>query len=205
MIEASLNKRGFFFTPNLELFVQFVFNNFTYVKILLRIMMNKLFLTVFSLIFIISCSKTSDQDYFNQANKLFKEKKYAEAIKGFEKLLTEYPESKLAPKSLVQMAALYESNLIEGNGLAKSFKKAAEIYYQVYEKYPNSEEAPISLFQSGFLYDNEIKNYEKATKIYNLFLEKYPNHKYAQIVKQSLDIMGIDPNDIINKKQSVNN
>lgn len=167
--------------------------------------MKRLLLPVLAIILITACSSMSDQDYFNQADKLLKEKKYSEAIKGFETLISEYPESKIAPKSLVQIAALYESNVIEGMGFVKSFKKAAETYYQVYEKYPESEEAPISLFQSGFLYDNELKNYDQATRIYNLFLEKYPGHKYAQIVQQSLDIMGIDPNDIINKKQSVQN
>ena len=33
-------------------------------------------------------------------------------------------------------------------------------------------------------------------------IEKYPNDKHAIIVKQSLDIMGIDYNDIINKKEA---
>lgn len=205
MIKASLNKRGFFYTLYLELFVHFAFNNFTLDIIILRIQMKNILLFLFVFIFIYGCAKTSDQDYYNQADQLIKEKKYTEAISGFENLIKEYPESKIAPKALVQIAALYESQLIEGYQFMQSYKKAAETYYQVYEQFPKSEEAPVALFQSGFLYDNELKNFDQATKIYKLFLEKYPEHKYAQIVQQSLDIMGMDPNDIINKKQSAKN
>jgi TolA-binding protein len=154
---------------------------------------------------ILACSSKSEQEYFDQANKFLKEKKYKEALESFKTLIHEYPESNLASKSLVSIAELYHSNLIAGSNPVESYKKAAETYFQVYEKYPDSEEAPVALFQSGFLYDNELKNYDEATKKYNLFLEKYPNHKYTPIVKQSLDIMGLNPEDIINKKQSAKN
>ncbi|HQI39810.1 MAG: hypothetical protein B6D44_14155 [Ignavibacteriales bacterium UTCHB2] len=161
--------------------------------------------SLLAIVLITACSKTSDQEYFNKADNLLKEKKYTEAIKGFESLITEYPDSKIAPKSIMQIAALYEQHLIDGVSYNESSNKAAEIYYSVYEKYPESDEAPLSLFQSGFIYDNELRNFDKATRMYNLFLEKYPDHKYANIVQQSLDIMGLDPSDIINKKQSAKN
>lgn len=156
-------------------------------------------------IIIVSCSKISDQEYFDQATKFVKEKNYKDAIKNFELILSEHSDSKLAPKSLVEIARLYESHSIPDINFTESFKLASENYFKVYEKYPDSEEAPISLFQSGFILDNELKNYDEATKRYNLFLQKYPNHKYAAIVQQSLDIMGMDPEDIINKKQSAQN
>jgi len=162
-------------------------------------------LFILIIITVIACSKTSEQEYFDKADSLVKEKKYTEAVKEFENLINEYPDSKIAPKSIMQIAALYEQHLIKGISFKASFSKAAETYYTVFEKYPESEEAPLSLFQSGFLYDNELKDYDKATRTYNLFLEKYPDHKYTQVVQQSLDIMGIDPNDIINKNQPANN
>ncbi|MDT3696843.1 MAG: tetratricopeptide repeat protein [Ignavibacterium sp.] len=165
----------------------------------------KLLSLFFLIIILIACSKTSEQEYFNKADTLLKEKKYTEAIKEFENLINEFPDSKTAPESIMRIASLYEQHLIKGISFKASFIKAAETYYTVYEKYPDSEEAPLSLFQSGFLYDNELKDYDKATRIYNLFLEKYPDHKYSQVVQQSLDIMGIDPNEIINKNQSANN
>ena len=154
---------------------------------------------------IISCSKISDQELFDQGNKLIKEKKISEAIKSFESLISEYPQSKLAPKCILQIASFYEAQLIEGTNRAKSYNKALELYNQVIEKYPDSEEAPIALFQSAFIYDNEFKNYDEATKKYNLLLHKDRNHKYSAIVQQSLDIMGIDLEEIINHQQAASN
>lgn len=167
--------------------------------------MKSIFALVLLGLSMISCSKISDQELFDQGNKLIKEKKISEAIKSFESLISEYPQSKLAPKSILQIASFYEAQLIEGTNRAKSYNKALELYNQVIEKYPDSEEAPIALFQSGFIYDNEFKNYDEATKKYNLFLQKYPDHKYCAIVQQSLDIMGMDPEEIINKKQAASN
>ncbi|MBK7630136.1 MAG: tetratricopeptide repeat protein [Ignavibacteriales bacterium] len=164
--------------------------------------MKKYSLLLIISLLIISCSKTSDQEYLDQSNKLLTENKIPEAVKSLETLLNEYPESNLAPKALVQLAGIYQNQQIEGLTSKKSLEKAEQYYYQVYEKYPNSEEAPLALFQAGILLDDALKNYDEATKIYNLFLEKYPNDKHAVIVKQSLDIMGIDPNDIINKKEA---
>ena len=156
---------------------------------------------IFSLIFF-SCSKTSDQDYLTQSEKLIKEDKASEAVKDLEILLSEYPDSKLAPKALVELAGIYQNQKVKGLSHKESIEKAEQYYYQVYEKYPDSEEAPLALFQAGILLDDALKNYDEATRVYNLFLEKYPNDKHAVIVKQSLDIMGIDPNDIINKNEA---
>ncbi len=157
---------------------------------------------ILSLIFL-SCSKTSDQDYFTQSEKLLKENKIPEAVKSLETLLSEYPDSKLAPKALVELAGIYQSQQVKGLTHKQSIIKAEQYFYQVYEKYPDSEEAPLALFQAGILFDDALKNYDEATRVYNLFLEKYPNDKHAVIVRQSLDIMGIDPNDIINKKEAL--
>lgn len=154
---------------------------------------------------LISCSKTSDQEYLDQGNKFLTENNIPEALKSFETLLSEFPGSKLAPKALVQIASMYQNHQIKDLTARQSFQKAEEYYYKVYEDYPNSEEAPVALFQAGYLLDDALKNYDEATRVYNLFLEKYPNDQHAVIVRQALDIMGIDPNDIINKKQTVKN
>ena len=167
--------------------------------------MKKYFFLVFLPLIIVSCSKTSDQEYMNQANNFIKEKKIIDALKSYENVLSEYPESNLAPKALVGIATIYESRLVDSLSAKDSYEKASSYYYKVYEKYPDSEEAPIALFQAGFLQDDALKNYDEATRIYNLFLSKYPNHKHATVVKQALDIMGIDPLDIINKNEAAKN
>ena len=103
---------------------------------------------------------------------------------------------------MVGLATIYESRLIDSLSSRNSYEQASSYYYKVYEKYPKSEEAPIALFQAGFLQDDALKNYDEATRIYNIFLSEYPNHKHAIVVKQALDIMGIDPLDIISKSEA---
>ncbi len=166
----------------------------------------KNYILVISILFLVfACSGTSDKQYFDQAGNLVKEKKYKDAIAKYEELIKEFPDSKLAVKSLIEIARLYEARNVEGINIQDSYRKASDTYYLVYEKFPESEEAPVALFQSGFILDNELRNFDEATKRYNLFLEKYPNHKYAKIVQQSLDIMGLDPEEIINRKQAGKN
>jgi TolA-binding protein len=74
---------------------------------------------------------------------------------------------------------------------------------QVYEKYPDSEEAPKSLFMSGFILANDLMLYDKATSSYNLFLEKYPSHPLAVSAKEELDNMGLSPEEILKRTETV--
>lgn len=164
--------------------------------------MKKNFLFLFIPLLIISCSKTSDQDYFDQGSKYLKENKINEALKSFETLLAEYPNSKIAPKTLVQIAAMYQNNLIKEVKMLESFNKAQEYFMQVYEKYPDSEEAPNSLFMSGYILANNLMKFDDATARFKLFLEKYPSHQLAFSAKQELDNMGLSPEEILKKTET---
>jgi TolA-binding protein len=167
--------------------------------------MKKYLALVLFTILVIACSKTSDQDYFNQAQTLLKEKKTAEAIKAIETLIKEYPESKIAPKALVQLAGIYQNQMVEKLKPAESFNQAQKYFYQVYEKYPDSEEAPQSLFLSGFILANDLKDFDKATSHYNLFLSKYPSHSLAVSAKEELDNMGLSPEEILKRTETAKN
>lgn len=165
--------------------------------------MKKYLLLVLITMFIISCSKTSDQEYFDQANKFVKENKINDAIKSFESLVSDYPESDIAPKALVQLAQLYQNQLVEKLKSSESFDKAEKYFVQVYEKYPDSEEAPKALFMSGFILANDLKKYDEATARYKLFLEKYPSHPLAVSAKEELDNMGLSPEEILKRTETV--
>lgn len=161
-----------------------------------------LFLVLVPLL-IISCSKTSDQEYFDQAKKLLDENKITEAVTSLESLVSEYPESEIAPQALVQLAQIYQNQLDKNIKPKESFEKAEEYFMQVYEKYPDSEEAPKALFMSGFILANDLQNYDKATTSYNLFLEKYPSHPLAVSAKEELDNMGLTPEEILKRTETV--
>jgi TolA-binding protein len=165
--------------------------------------MKKYLLLVLLPLIVISCSKTSDQEYFDQAKKLLDEKKTTEAVASLEALVNEYPESEIAPAALVQLAQIYQNQMDKTIKPAESFKKAEKYFMQVYEKYPDSEEAPKSLFMSGFILANDLMKFDEATSSYNLFLEKYPSHPLAVSAKEELDNMGLSPEEILKRTETV--
>lgn len=165
--------------------------------------MKKIFALIILSIAIISCSKTSDQDYYDQSEKLIEENKITEAVQSLESLLKEYPETKLAPKALTQLATLYQNQMVPNIIQKKSFNKSLELFKKVYEQFPKSEEAPKALFMSGFILANELMKYDEATTSYNLFLEKYPSHPLAVSAKEELDNMGLTPEEILKRTETV--
>jgi len=164
--------------------------------------MKKYLFIVFIPLLLISCSKTTDQEYFDQANNLLKEKKIDEAIKHFETLITEYPESNIAPKALIQLAGIYQNQMVKGLKTSESFNRAEKYFFEVYEKYPNSKDAPQSLFLSGFILANDLNDFDKATMRYKLFIEKYPSNSLAVSAKEELNNMGLSPEEILKKNET---
>jgi len=81
--------------------------------------------------------------------------------------------------------------------------KSIESFKKIFEKYPQNKYAPVSLFMSGFVQANELQNYDEATKAYNLFLQKYPDHELAKSAKEELDNMGLSPEDILKKAETL--
>lgn len=167
--------------------------------------MYKYFLTVFSILLLISCSKTTDQQYLDQAKNLFKENKVAEAIASYKSLLEEYPESSLAPKALIELANLYQNHADKTLTSEQSFDNAQKYFREVFDKYQNSDEAPKALFMSAFILANELKRYDDATEAYKLFIEKYPRNPLAVAAQEELDNMGLSPEEILKKKEVTSN
>lgn len=163
--------------------------------------MNRLLFFFAIIIFLLAgCSKTSDKGYMDKAAQSAKNEDFSEALTSYEKLLEEYPDSKLAPDALVKEAALYHDNKVKNLSKEESIRKSAEIFKSVSDKYPKSEQAPQSLFMAGFIYANELKDYDTATKVYKLFLEKYPDNELASSAKDELNNMGLTPEQILKKK-----
>jgi TolA-binding protein len=165
--------------------------------------MKKLSLIFLMMFLIISCSKKSDQDYLDQASNLEKENKISEAITTLETLLKELPQSKLAPKALIQLAIIYQNHKVKDLPILKSYYRAQQYFREVYDSYPNSEEAPSSLFMSSFILANNLQRYDDATAGYKLFMEKYPNSPLITAAKDELDNMGLSPEEILKKKEVV--
>lgn len=167
--------------------------------------MKKLSLSFVIIILVISCSKTTDKQYLDQAKSLLKENKVTESITALETLLKEYPESKLAPKALIELATIYQGQLDKSIAPEESFNRAQKYFREVFDKYPDSEDAANSLFMSSFILANDLKKFDEATVSYKLFLEKYPNSPLVQSAQDELDNMGLSPEEVLKKKEVAKN
>jgi len=126
-----------------------------------------LLVVIVLVIFLSNCGESlTDKQLYEKAQKYENEENAELAIKFYEKLVSDYSQSKLAPEALFRIAVV-------AAGFQKNLEKSIEAYTRLVSKYPDSEFAPKSQFMIGYIYANEIKDYDEAKKAYNLFLEKY--------------------------------
>ncbi|MCH7974492.1 MAG: tetratricopeptide repeat protein [Bacteroidetes bacterium] len=152
----------------------------------------------------IGCSKKSSQNYFSLAGKSTANKNYIAAIKNYNLILKEFPNSKEAPESLMKLALLYQNKRIPNISVDSAMTKCAKYYKQVFDKYPNSKDASRALFMSAFIYANALNKYDEAKSIYKLFIIKYPKNELVTSAKEEIKNLGIPPDKIIqdNTKKS---
>src|ERR1035437_5918811 len=113
-----------------------------------------LFLLLAVIIFA-GCNKNSADKYMKQAKSAIEQKKYTDAVKAYETLLSEFPKDSLAPEALYQLGSLYQNKFVPGLDGNASTEKAVTIFRSVFDKYPDSKQAPNCLFMCGFLQSNE--------------------------------------------------
>lgn len=166
--------------------------------------MKTFFFLVVSILVLSGCSRKTDQEYLQTAENDVKGNNISEAIESYQTLVDEYPQSKLAPDALYEMAALYQNNLIKNLTKKESLLKSVKIYRSVYDKYPKSKKAPMALFMSGFILANELNDYDNASKTYNLFLKEFPNHELSTSAKEELKHLGLTPEEILKEKAATN-
>ena len=121
------------------------------------------------LMFLITSSLWAQEkpiEYLRGMN-LYREGKYKEARKEFEKFLVHYPNSALAPEALFKMAESTED-----------FWEATREYRNLTLRYPDNSFAPQAQFRIGQYY--YLKgDYEQSLKDYQKLLEIYPQSSLA--------------------------
>jgi TolA-binding protein len=158
----------------------------------------KYILSLLVLIFLFSCSsKKTDKELFDEAKKNLTENKVPEALTGFDQLVSDYPDSKLAPEALSQLASVYQNKMVKNLSEQENLEKAVSLFKEVHDKYPDSEYAPSGLFMAAFISANDLKKYEEATSLYKQFLKEYPNNDLAASAQAELDNMGKSPEEIL--------
>jgi len=143
-----------------------------------------------ALFLVVSCGprKTKEQLYA-EAQQFEKQEDFKGAIKVYEQLIKDYPESQTADSILFRIGQIYSNNLAD-------FENAIKVHQRLIEKYPDSKISAQSLFMIGYHYANSINDTAQARKYYEKFLEKYPDHVLASSVQWELDHLGQDINEI---------
>lgn len=152
-----------------------------------------LVLVVFS-----GCGKKNNAELWSEAVEFQKNNKVDEAVKSYQKLVDEFPESYEAPKAMFEMAKIYHSKGMKSSD-RNALDKAVQYYRNVFDKYPSSNEAPKALFMIGFIQSNDLGNYDAAKATYTLFIQKYPAHEMRESAQKEIDNMGLSPEEILKR------
>jgi TolA-binding protein len=156
------------------------------------------------LLLVVGCSsKKTDKELFDEAQKNLKENKIPEAVTTFDKIATEYSDSKLAPEALSQLAAIYQNKMDKSISEKENLEKSVSIFKKLHDEYPKSEYAPTGLFMAAFISANELNKYDEATALYKQFLQEYPENDLAASARAELDNMGKSPEDILRNSQPI--
>ena len=146
------------------------------------------FIIVFTVLLILfSCGQkqidadkilSKEQLLFNKAENRFEKKLYVRALELYKDFLYIYPDSKLVPKCLIKMGAVFNS--------WNQFDKASKIFTQIIDKYP----------ESSFMQDAVIENFKiyyikgDFPKIINLSKE-FPDKNFPdEFILRKNDILG---------------
>jgi TolA-binding protein len=157
--------------------------------------MKKQFVLLFSAaIFLLGCSGQDASDLMQQAAKLQKDGKTADALALYEQITREHDDAAVAPEAMFRCALIYVNE-------QKDPVKAATTYELLSEKYPDSEWGHKGLFAAAYTYANEIGNLERAREAYQRYLKQYPDSSMAETAKFELDNLGKSPEELLESLQ----
>lgn len=142
------------------------------------------------------CGK-NPQTYLEEAQKLIEGKKFKDAIKVYETMIKEMPESDSLVVAYFNLGNLYR--MPEVAETSKDKLTSIENYKKVFEKFPKSQYAPLALFNTGYIYGNELNDIKNSTEYYNLLIKSFPEHELAQIAKKDMETLGKSPEELLNE------
>tara|TARA_B100001059_G_C17796093_1_gene563117 strand:+ start:975 stop:1763 length:789 start_codon:yes stop_codon:yes gene_type:complete len=119
----------------------------------------------------------SDQDNYQLAFKLLKERQYETAASAFMQFLSVFPDSELANNAQYWLAETYF--------VTQKFTKALNEFEIVTSKYLNSRKVPDALLKVGYCY-YELKNWDAARESLMRVQMEFPNTTAARLAGQRL-------------------
>src|SRR5512140_280667 len=113
--------------------------------------MSKSIVLVLGLLFLVSCSKLTDEQLWNQGVDAQKADKVQEALQSYQQLLDDYPKSPKVPDALYAIGSICQNKNAD-------IYRAIRSYRRIVDEYPTHATSSSAMFLIGFLYNNELKN-----------------------------------------------
>lgn len=120
---------------------------------------------------------SNPQKIFESAQNDFKEKKYAEARAGYEKLVKDFPKHQNAPLSQFGIAEAYYAE--------KKYEDAILAYETFIKKYPTNEKVRMAMLKQGYSFF-ELGDRKTGKIILEKLIEKYPRSPETEMAKKKL-------------------
>jgi outer membrane protein assembly factor BamD len=136
---------------------------------------------------------------FERAVSFFENKKYDQAIQGFERILFYHPSSEFVDDAQYWLGRTYleqkqyDQAIIEFDYLIRNFPKSA----QLEDAYFHRARAHLLTAPS---YEKDLSGLKSAIRLFDEFLTRYPNSKYTDDVRKEI----LSARDLLAKKELEN-
>lgn len=125
-------------------------------------------------------SANNARNVYATAFKLLQDKRFDEAISGFEQYVKEFPDSEYSDNAQYWMG--------EANYVTRRFSKAEEAFKQMIARYPASAKIADAKLKLGFTY-YEMARYDDARNAMRRVIQEYPGTSSARIADERLQRM----------------
>lgn len=110
---------------------------------------------------------------------------------------TQYPDD--------EMSAEYLFKAIDVSMNFDQPQKTLLIINELAQKYPDYEQTSTAIFVKGFIYETRYNNVEQAKAAYEEYLELYPDGALAPDCRASIENLGLSPDELVRKFESMDN
>lgn len=126
----------------------------------------------------VTAAASDPEDEFAAIVRAFENGSFTVARMQFERFVTEYPESELAPAAHLYLGELF--------AVEQRFDEAIDTYLQIPQLDPDADEAPQALYRAAVLYLDELEDTDRARALLETVVESYPDHSVAELARARL-------------------
>ncbi|WP_089724138.1 tol-pal system protein YbgF [Candidatus Thiosymbion oneisti] len=128
----------------------------------------------------VSGTPNEEQQAYHNAFDLLKQRRYGEAVRGFEDLLARYPNGEFADNARYWLG--------ETNYVKRDYATALTQFQRVTTDYPLSPKVSASLLKIGYIH-YEKGDWQRARRILQNMIERFPDTTEARLAASRLERM----------------